>query len=97
MFYKVKEVKPLDNFILEVLFQNNIKKYYDVSKLFNKWNVFKELKSINGLFKQVKVDTGGYGIFWNEDIDLSCNELWENGYEKKEIIWKKLLNKLKKK
>ncbi len=23
----------------------------------------------------------GYGISWNDEIDLSCDELWENGIE----------------
>ena len=27
------------------------------------------------------VDVGGYGIVWNDDVDLSCDELWENGKE----------------
>ena len=82
MFHKVKSVKSLDNYILEIVFENNIIKYYDVSNLFEKWSVFNQLKIINGLFNQVKVDKGGYGISWNEEIDLSCNELWENGYNK---------------
>jgi len=30
----------------------------------------------------LRVDTGGYGICWNDEIDLSCNELWENGNER---------------
>ncbi len=47
--------------------------------MFEKWDAFKALSSVKGLFEQVKVDTGGYGISWNDDIDLSCNELWENG------------------
>jgi hypothetical protein len=82
MFHKVKSVKSLENYILEIVFQNNIIKYYDVSNLFEKWNVFKNLETVNGLFNQVKVDKGGYGISWNEDIDLSCDELWNNGYNK---------------
>ena len=82
MFHKVKSVKSLENYILENVFQNNIIKYYDVSNLFEKWNVFKNLETVNGLFNQVKVDKGGYGISWNEDIDLSCDELWNNGYNK---------------
>ena len=82
MFHKVKSVKSLENYILEIVFQNNIIKYYDVSNLFEKWNVFKNLETINGLFNQVKVDKGGYGVSWNEDIDLSSDELWENGYNK---------------
>ena len=44
--------------------------------------IVNQLKIKNGLFEQVKVDKGGYGISWNGEIDLSCNELWENGYNK---------------
>ena len=29
------------------------------------------------LFNQVRVDAGGYGVTWNDNLDLSCNELWE--------------------
>ena len=35
---------------------------------------------ILGLFQNVKVDVGGYEIYWNDSIDLSCEELWNNGY-----------------
>lgn len=79
MFYKIRNVKPLDDFKLLVTFENNEIKEYDVKPLFDKWVVFKDLISINGLFKQVKVDAGGYGISWNDEIDLSCNELYYNG------------------
>ena len=82
MFHKVKFVKPLKNYILEVVFENDIVKYYDVSNLFQKWDTFQTLLTVDGLFELVKVDAGGYGISWNSDIDLSCNELWENGYIK---------------
>ena len=54
-------------------------KVQDVKPLFDKWQVFKDLIYINGLFQQVKVDAGGYGISWNDDIDLSCDELYYNG------------------
>lgn len=80
MFHKVKEVNTLSNYILQITFQDGTKKFYDVSKLFFKWDIFKNLKTIKGLFNQVKVDKGGYGISWNDEIDLSCDELWENGY-----------------
>ena len=39
--------------------------------------------NIKGLFKQVKIDKGGYGISWNDNIDLSCNTLWNEG----RLIW----------
>lgn len=79
MFYKVKEVHPLPAFHLLIRFTTGECKRYNVAPLFEKWDVFKMLSNVNGLFEQVKVDVGGYGISWNDDIDLSCNELWENG------------------
>lgn len=79
MFYKVNEVKPLPDYALLVVFANGERKIYDVQPLFNKWEAFKSLDTTKGLFEQVKVDAGGYGISWNDDIDLSCNELYENG------------------
>ena len=79
MFYKVHEVKPLGDYTLLVKFEKGEQKIYDIKPLFEKWGTFKDLYSIHGLFEQVKVDSGGYGISWNDDIDLSCNELYENG------------------
>ena len=79
MFYRVQAVKPLEKYKLLVTFQNGETKNYDVKPLFDKWAVFKDLIYINGLFQQVKVDAGGYGISWNDDIDLSCDELYYNG------------------
>ncbi len=81
MFNMIINVTPLDEFKLRVEFQNNIIKNYDVKKLFNTYEEFKELEYVEGLFKQVKVDPGGYGVSWNDGLDLSCNELWNNGIQ----------------
>lgn len=79
MFYKVTTVEPLSNYRLSVGFDTGEKKQYDVTPLFEKWDIFKSLATIKGLFEQVRVDKGGYGISWNDEIDLSCNELYYNG------------------
>lgn len=81
MFYKVQSVIAKDNFVLSVLFTDGIKKEYDIKPLFKKWPIFQNLRDIPGLYKQVKIDSGGYGISWNEEIDLEGNELRENGKE----------------
>lgn len=81
MFYKVQKVDPLPGLHLRVQFENGTVKKYDVNPLLNKWPVFRSLELIPGLFGRVRVDAGGYGIVWNDDIDLSCNELWEHGAE----------------
>ena len=79
MFHKVKSVVALSDYMLLVTFDDNVIKYYDVKPLFEKWIEFKSLENVKGLFEQVKVDIGGYGISWNDEIDLSCDELWANG------------------
>jgi hypothetical protein len=79
MFYKIQSVQPLPDYRLVVQFTNGENKKYDVKPLFQQWKAFQALTYIDGLFEQVKVDTGGYGISWNDDIDLACDELYENG------------------
>jgi len=86
LFYKVQEVKPLMDFRLSVAFTNGEQKIYDVKPLLEKWEAFKALTQVHNLFKQVKVDKGGYGISWNDDIDLECNELYHNGISANETI-----------
>lgn len=78
-FHQVKEVSPLNDCKLRILFQDGVEKEYDVTTWFDRKPVFLELKENPDLFFSVKVDTGGYGISWSDDIDLHCNELWENG------------------
>ena len=78
-FHAIKSVTPLKNMILDVGFYNGISKKYDVKKLISKYKIFKILQD-EELFNKVKVDTGGYGIVWNEEIDLSSEEIWNNGY-----------------
>ena len=78
MFHKVKSVFPLEDYKLLVQFISGVTKVYDIKPLFNWKDVFKTLKE-NELFYDVSVDQGGYGISWNDDVDLSCDELWDNG------------------
>lgn len=81
MFNKVADVKILGEYTLLIYFCDNTKKKYDVKPLFNKYDIFKNLALDKGLFENIRVDAGGYGISWNDDIDLSCDELYSNGTE----------------
>ena len=79
MFHKVKNISPLNGFHLCVRFSEGITKLYDVAPLFEKIPAFAYLKENPEVFSGVSVDVGGYGIIWNDDLDLSCDELWEHG------------------
>ncbi|EKV57624.1 DUF2442 domain-containing protein [Brachyspira hampsonii] len=75
VFHKIKNVKAMDNLILKIIFENEEVKYYDVKKLISEHKEFEILNDIS-LFNLVKVDAGGYGISWNDDLDISCNTLY---------------------
>ncbi|VEN73138.1 conserved hypothetical protein [Candidatus Desulfarcum epimagneticum] len=73
----IKSVKTVEKNTLIVHFSNNEKRKYDVTPLLNK-KMFSALKN-SAFFKNVRIDTGGYALIWNEDIDISEYEIWRNG------------------
>lgn len=79
MFKKLLEVKPKEDFKIIAKFSNGENIEYDVKPLFNQIASFKDLRDIKGLFEQVKVDVGGYGVIWNDYIDLSSDEIYNKG------------------
>lgn len=81
MTHRIKSVKPLDNAVLSVVFQNGVEKQCDMRKLYPIFPQFKDFDTVNGLFQQVKVDAGGYGVSWNDNLDLDAEDLWEDGVE----------------
>ena len=87
MTQKIVSVKPMENCILRVGFQNGIEKTYDMRILYPIFPQFEVFETDKELFKRVQVDMGGYGIFWNDELDLDANDIWEDGIEvaKKEI------------
>ena len=79
MFHKIKSVTPSPDYRLLVQFSEGVTKQYDMNPLFDKYTMFLPLKDHPGLFTSVEVDVGGYGIIWNDDIDIACDELFYNG------------------
>ena len=79
MFHKIKDVNPIPDYRLSVQFSEGVTKVYDVKPLFDKIEAFKLFEKRPELFSDVMVDIGGYGVVWNDDLDLSCDELFDNG------------------
>ena len=78
MFHKIKNVSALPEYKLSVQFSEGVTKIYDVKPLFDRLPAFRSLENNND-FGGVYVDVGGYCIIWNDELDLSCDELWDNG------------------
>ncbi|MEN8219270.1 MAG: DUF2442 domain-containing protein [Pseudomonadota bacterium] len=78
---KIKSAKSIDDHTILVEFVNSQKRKYDFVPLFKK-EMFSPLKN-PAFFINFQVDSTGCGIVWNEDIDISEYELWNNGTESK--------------
>lgn len=78
---KVVDVVALKNQELLVFFEDGKIKKFDVKTIMNDYPEYKLLAKDEHLFKSVKVEPGGYGISWNEDLDCSEGELYQNGID----------------
>lgn len=81
MKHRIKSVKPLGDCIILIVFFDGTIKEYDVKKFFSIFPQFKAFDTDKGLFGRVRVDPGGYGISWNDSLDLDADDLWEGGLE----------------
>lgn len=74
---RIRSAIAVDDRTLLIRFDNEIQKRYDIGRLLD-LEAFRPLRNA-AVFKGVKVDTGGYAVYWDNDIDISEHELWKNG------------------
>jgi len=72
MLLDIVDVKPKDDFLLLLEFENGEKKEFDCKPLFNK-NIFKPLKDKN-MFNKAKITYGT--VAWNDEIDIAPETLY---------------------
>lgn len=73
---KAIEVKPVEEYILEIKFSNGEVKRFDVKPYLNH-KAFEQLKNIN-MFNTVKV--AGLSVQWENGADICPDELYNNSY-----------------
>lgn len=79
MLHKIESVKAVTGYMLYTVFRDGTETLYDVSRIFAVFPVFRDFETTPGLFQMVKVDGGGYGVSWNDDLDIDAEELYING------------------
>lgn len=82
MIPRIKELKPLDDYLLQVLFDDGKEVLYDVKDDIGNIAQFGDLKNIYGLFQQVHVDESRTCVFWTDEIDLPSDTIYEYGIER---------------
>ena len=74
---KVKAVEALPDKQLRVTFADGTVKRYTCQPLLDHPS-FRLLRD-EAFFRAVQVDRHGYGVVWNDDVDLAESELWLHG------------------
>jgi len=78
VFHRIQSVSVVEPFRLRAVFVDGTEKEYDLRR----WEDRPEFSLLfrhPALHKAVRVEPGGYGISWNDNIDLSAEEIFGNG------------------
>lgn len=81
MIPRIKSISPLYNYRLSVEFDDGRKVVYDVLEDIEAFPAFAALRSTFGLFNQVQLDTSRTCVYWNDEIDLASDTIYEYGVE----------------
>ena len=77
MFHKAIDLRFMEGTALAITFEDGAVKRYDMKTLFPKFPQLRALED-RTLFLSGKL-MGAYGIFWNEDLDLEAETVYEDG------------------
>lgn len=79
MIPRIKSVNEKNNYALEIIFDDGKKVLYDVAEDIKEIEAFKDLVIIPGLWKQRSLDESRTCLYWNENIDLPSDTIYEYG------------------
>ena len=74
-----KKVRFLQDVTIEVTFQDGKIITYDMSRLFKKYPQLEELRRDRQLFESGHLDPGGFGIVWNDELDIEAWGIYQDG------------------
>lgn len=84
MFHRAIDLKFIGGTEVEVTFSNGKVICYDVSVLFDSIPPLRALRN-KELFTSGYLSQGGYGIIWNDDLDLDIETIYYDGNLVKEL------------
>lgn len=79
MIPRIKTLAAMDNFLLAVEFDDGHKVIYDVKEDIETLPSFRALRDVCGLFRQAQLDSSRTCVYWNDDIDLASDSIYEYG------------------
>lgn len=80
MISKISSIKPLPDYKLSVSFDDGKRVIYDVKEDMTLPG-YDLLREVKGLFQQVRLDQSRTCVYWNDEIDLPSDAIYEYGIE----------------
>ena len=77
---RIKSIQAMPNYVLSVVFDDGRHVLYDVKEDKNLPGYI-VLRNIAGLFQQVQLDKSRTCVYWNDDVDLPSDTIYEYGRE----------------
>ena len=84
MIHRIKQLEPLADYFLRVVFEDGKVVLYDVKEDMRDIPSYAVLRTTYGLFGQAQLDESCTCIFWNDEIDLPSDTVYEYGKAVKE-------------
>ncbi len=78
MINRIKELKPLPNYLLSVTFDDGRHVLYDVSEDMSLPG-YSVLREEPGLYQNVRLDESRTCVYWNDEVDLPSDIIYEYG------------------
>ena len=79
MHMTATKVKFLDDVKIELTFRDGTIVRYDMAVMFSVYPQLEELRRNRELFIRGRLDPGGYGIVWNDELDFDTTGIYECG------------------
>lgn len=75
----IKSISVREPFILVVKFATGERKEVSLRTLIEGNDVFSIFNDNEDYFKEVKIDKGGFGLYWDDNLDVSADYLYDKG------------------
>lgn len=79
MIPRIRELEPLENLLLRVVFDDGKSVIYDVKDDIRDIPSYKILETETGLFKNVQLDKSRTCVYWSDEVDLPSDTIYEYG------------------
>lgn len=87
MIPRIKSFVPLEDFQLRITFDDGRVVRYDVMDDIRTIPAFRDLEAVHGLFQNAQLDQSRTCIYWNSEIDLPSDTLYEYGTSETDALF----------